>query len=317
MGMGVAEAIPGVSGGTIAFLTGIYERLIKAIRNVDGALLRLILRGQWKASFQRVDGMFLVSLFIGMTVGLIVSVFAISWFLENYPTVVWGFFFGLIASSAVWMLRGVHFESYMSWVILLLGVAVAFVIAQSAPAQGSKSLIYVFACGMIAICALVLPGISGSFILLLLGMYTLVINTVKSFLTTLALDDLLILVCFGLGCIIGLGLFVRMLNWAYLNYKEKVIILLCGFMIGSLWKIWPWRNPTLWLDENGLLHSDKPDFTNPYWMEEIRVLSEANVLPGQYDPGQPYLWATLLFTTAGALIVWLFPNPGYTSRSED
>ncbi len=174
--MGIAEIIPGVSGGTIAFVSGIYEQLINAIKSVSPVLLGVFRRegpgGVWKA----VDGPFLLLLLSGMAIGIVIGVFGVSWFLENYPPLIWAFFFGLIVASILYMGRQIESWGAVPIVLFIIGAICAYLITAIAPANGSNSLLFVFLCGMIAISALILPGISGSFMLLLLGMYQFIVQ---------------------------------------------------------------------------------------------------------------------------------------------
>ncbi|HAW19955.1 MAG TPA: DUF368 domain-containing protein [Flavobacteriales bacterium] len=241
MAMGMAEVVPGVSGGTIAFITGIYERLINVIKSIGPDLITAIrkdgLRGVWKA----MDGNFLASLLGGMVLGIVIGVFLITYLLATFPLLVWSFFFGLILVSA-WFV-GKQISSWNGQIIamLTLGAAVAYYITVAVPASGNPALWYIFFCGSIAVSALLLPGISGSFILLLLGMYTYIIPTVKEALKTFELDKLIILVVFGSGMLLGMIVFSRVISWTFKHHKDLTLAILTGFLLGSLNKIWPWQ----------------------------------------------------------------------------
>lgn len=244
MAMGIAEAIPGVSGGTIAFITGIYERLLSAIGNILGPKVVGRLRKEGlTAAFQEADGGFILQLGIGMVLGLGIAVFSITELLEAYPPVVWAFFFGLIISSAIYVARQIDKWSPVSILLLLVGTAVAYFLTTINPMAGSTNLLFVFLAGVIAISALILPGISGSFILLLLGMYTVVFQAVRG-LASGSIDNLIIVGIFGLGCLIGLALFSRVLSYTFKTFPNQTLALLTGFMLGSLNKLWPWREVT-------------------------------------------------------------------------
>lgn len=239
--MGMAEVVPGVSGGTIAFITGIYERLINVIKVLGPGLITAAkddgINGLWKA----LDGKFLVSLLSGMLVGLVIGVFLISHLLETYPLLVWSYFFGLIVVSALFVARQIGDWNGQIIFVMTLGAAIAYYITVAVPASGNPALWYVFVCGAIAVSALLLPGISGSFILLLLGMYTYIIPTVKSAISTFAMNDLIVLVVFGAGMLVGMMAFSRVISWAFANYRDVTLAALTGFLIGSLNKIWPWQ----------------------------------------------------------------------------
>lgn len=242
MAMGIAEVIPGVSGGTIAFITGIYEKLINTIKAFSPSLIKTFkndgVGGVWSA----VNGNFLISLMVGMAVGIVVGVFGVTHLLENYPQHLWGFFFGLIVASAIYIGRQVPKWSIKEVIGLLIGIAVAYYITVASPAQGNTALWYVFFSGMIAISALILPGISGSFILLLMGMYTVVLPEVRNALSTFETESLILVSVFAMGCLVGITTISRVLSWMFQNYNSLTLATLTGFMIGSLNKVWPWRN---------------------------------------------------------------------------
>lgn len=287
MAMGMAEVIPGVSGGTIAFITGIYERLLASISSFGGNLIGTFKSGGLKAVWSAIDGNFLVALLCGMFVGIVSGVFGITWLLDNYPPVVWGFFFALIIASSIYMIRMVESWNILSGVLLVIGIAVAYGITVLAPSAGNEALWFVFLSGCIAISALILPGISGSFILLLLGMYTIVIPAVKDMLKTFSTDSLLIVAVFGLGCITGVMVFSRLLTFVFKNFKDHTIAILTGFMIGSLNKIWPWR---VCVDEavvNG----------------KLKCLKEQNIMASAYE-SEPYVMGVVLAMILGVALVW-------------
>lgn len=240
MAMGMAEVVPGVSGGTIAFITGIYERLIFAIKSIDAELLKLIFSGRLVAAWKKIDGSFLLTLAIGMVIGIGVGVFVITWFLENKPLAIWSFFFGLILASCYIIGKDVDRWNWPVILSLILGAVLVYYVTVAVPMTGRTELWYVFLCGVVAISALLLPGLSGSFILLLLGMYTMIIPRVKEVLTG-DFSGLPILLSFAVGCVVGVLSFARILTWAFKNYKNTTLAFLTGLMIGSLNKVWPWQ----------------------------------------------------------------------------
>ena len=239
--MGMAEVVPGVSGGTIAFITGIYERLLNVIKSIGPVALKGWkedgIKGLWKA----VDGNFVLSLIGGMLVGIVIGVFLITHLLETYPLLVWSYFFGLIIVSALIVGKEISHWDGKKIMAIAFGAAVAYYITVAVPAPGNPALWFVFVSGMIAVSALLLPGISGSFILLLMGMYSYIIPTVKEALKTFELDKLIILAVFGGGMLTGMIIFSRVLSWTFKNYKDTTLAVLTGFLIGSLNKIWPWQ----------------------------------------------------------------------------
>lgn len=301
--MGIAEAIPGVSGGTIAFITGIYKRLLEAIGGILGPKVLGTLRKEGIVpAFQAADGGFILQLGIGMVIGLGIAVFSITELLEMYPPVVWAFFFGLIISSAVYVVRQIERWSPLSIILLIGGTAVAYFLTTINPMSGSSSLIFVFLAGMIAISALILPGISGSFILLLLGMYTVVLNAVKDLASTPA-ESLPIVGVFALGCLIGLALFSRVLSYTFKTFPNQTLALLTGFMLGSLNKLWPWRN-ALTFRENSK-------------GEKVALLEET-VMPGNYEAltgNDAYLVPALIALVIGLVIVFVLDF--YAPKKED
>ena len=296
-GMGIAEVIPGVSGGTIAFITGIYERLILAIRAFGPGLPAAWKHGGLRGVWSHIDAAFLIPLFLGMALGLVAGLFAVTALMESHPPVLWAFFFGLIAASVVYIgnivgrWRGIHI------LFFLVAAGFAYWITQIVPVSGSTATYYVFFCGMIAICALILPGISGSFILLLLGMYTVIIPTLKELLIW-KLDDLLIIGVFGLGCLAGLALFSRLLAWTFNKFYKATMVILSGFMLGSLPKIWPWRNPNL------TTHDEKG---------ELVVLTETLVLPQNYHV-DPHVLLSLIALGVGVVLVILMSRANLDKR---
>lgn len=238
--MGMAEVVPGVSGGTIAFITGIYERLIFAIKSVDIELLRLIGKGKIAEAWKKIDGNFLVTLLTGMVIGIVVGVFTITWLLENEPIGIWSFFFGLILASCLVVGRDIDRWNASSIIALIIGTVLVYYVTIAVPSTGIEALWFVFVCGAVAISALLLPGLSGSFILLLLGMYTYILPKVKEVLSG-NLEGLSVLVTFAVGCLVGVLSFSRVLTWAFKNYKNTTLAFLTGLMIGSLNKVWPWQ----------------------------------------------------------------------------
>lgn len=239
--MGLAEVVPGVSGGTIAFITGIYERLIASIRRIDRQFLKLITKGKVKEAYAYIDAGFLLNLILGMVIGIVVGVFGVTHLLDAYPIRVWAFFFSLIAASSFVVARDIRHFTWQILLFILGGALFALWITSGQPiVQDKTNLLFIFVSGILAISALLLPGLSGSFILLLLGMYAVVIPAVRD---TLSGDtnQLSVVVFFALGCIVGVFTLSRVLHWGYLRFRDQVLAILTGFMLGSLNKIWPWQ----------------------------------------------------------------------------
>lgn len=233
--MGAADVVPGVSGGTIAFITGIYERLITAIKSIVPGL-KLFFKGRFKEFWISIDGTFLVCLVAGIATSLFSLAHLMTYLLDHYPIRLWSFFFGLILASTVFVARDVKWNWKTILAFLLFTVLAFFVTSpENAPLHSNDSdLWYIFLCGAIAICAMILPGISGSFILVLLGKYDFVLEAVKKF-------DIPVILVFLLGAIIGIISFSNILSWLFKHFKMITLAALTGFMFGSLNKIWPWK----------------------------------------------------------------------------
>lgn len=297
--MGVAEVIPGVSGGTIAFVAGIYEELL---RNIDGfrkAMIELPSKGL--SSFtENLNLRFLVALFLGMVVGIAIGVAVVTHMLEHYPPIIWGFFFGLIVGSSIYMLAQVK-VALKTIVWAIAGGVLAFGLGSLSYGVGSESPWFVFLSAAIAITALVLPGISGSFMLLMLGMYTFIIkDTIKGLTESIDADKILTLLAFGLGALTGLFSIARVLKWLFETYRDATIAVLTGFMIGSLPKIWPWRNANMWMDrDTGEILQSLPE--GP----DHKIISEILVMPGDYY-SDPYTLIACLTCVLGAAAIGLF-----------
>lgn len=295
LAMGIAEVIPGVSGGTIAFITGIYERLLHSIKTILGpGIFKAYRIGGVKEAWRQIDGTFLLSLMTGMVIGIIIGVFGVSHLLLNYPQLVWSFFFGLIMASAVLLFKQVGQWNVKTIAALVLTTIAALYYTLASPAEGIKELWFVFISGTIAISALMLPGVSGSFILVLLGMYGYVLGSVKLFLTELDITSGLVVIVFAFGCLIGLATFSRVLTWTFKHYYQVTMAALTGFLIGSLNKIWPWKAVVSWrTDSHG---------------EQVALL-EKSVLPAQYD-GNPMLLGCIFLTIVGFLAVIMIEKMG-------
>lgn len=291
MVMGAADAVPGVSGGTIAFITGIYEELIHSLKQCGPEAIKVLFRQGFSPMWKHINGTFLLTL-LG---GILFSVFTISrvvlFWLDVYPVMLWSFFFGLIL-AAIWSLIR-HIDEWKLNVIafFLLGTIAAYFITIITPSHIQPTGLSVFLSGMLAICAMILPGISGSFILLLLGMYTYILTAVKDL-------EFSILGLFAMGCIIGLLSFSRVLNWMFSSHRTLTLALLGGFMLGSLNKVWPWKNTI--------------EFTLNRHGKEIPLLQE-NILPTTFETltaQSAYLWYSIALMIFGAGIVLLLEKVG-------
>jgi putative membrane protein len=281
--MGAADVVPGVSGGTVAFITGIYDELLRSIGAVPNALGPL-LRGRVAEAWRIANANFLLILFAGILTSVLSLAKLITYLLEQHPIPVWSFFFGLILVSVHLVSKEIQQRSLSRLASLCLGIGFAYWITVAAPVQWSSSSISLFFAGAIAICAMILPGISGSFILVLLGLYPVVLGAVKAL-------DIGVMLVFAAGCLVGLLSFARLLSWVLQRWRDLMLAFLTGLMLGSLNKVWPWKETLTWrIDSHG-----------------ARVpLLEQNLLPGTYGDlsGQdPQLLLAILLAVAGIILV--------------
>ncbi|MEA4868163.1 MAG: DUF368 domain-containing protein [Bacteroidia bacterium] len=277
IGMGAADVVPGVSGGTIAFMTGIYEELIDSLRSIDHAAISLLLKGKVNEFWLKINGKFLLTLFSGILLSIFTLARLMGYLLIHHPVPLWSFFFGLIIASAIFILK--HIDKWRIPYVLALvaGIAIAAWISLVSPGETTEELWFVFVSGMIAICAMILPGISGSFILLLMGKYAFMMTAIKDF-------NIAVIVVFALGAGLGLISFSHFLGWLLKRYYKTTIALLSGFMAGSLVKVWPWKKPS------GL--AEGIDFpAMPSYYEQI-------------TGNDPQLFLAVLFLLIGVLLVW-------------
>ncbi|MFK7890181.1 MAG: DUF368 domain-containing protein [Granulosicoccus sp.] len=238
LAMGAANVIPGVSGGTIALITGIYERLINAIKSFDLAAARLLLKGDFSAAWNHVDGRWIFVLLSGVAVSIVSLARIFEYLLAEHERFTMAFFFGLILLSVLYVARQVQRWGATSWITLIMGVAIAITIATLAPASENDAALYVFFCGVLAISSMILPGLSGSFVLILMGNYALVLTAINNF-------SLNILFPLALGCGFGLVAFSHVLAWVFKRYADATLALMTGFVVGSLVVIWPWKNAVM------------------------------------------------------------------------
>ena len=240
MAMGAADVVPGVSGGTIAFISGIYEELLNSISSFNFSLINVFKNEGFKSVWIKVNGNFLVSLFVGILISVLSLAKLIESMLENHPIVIWSFFFGLVLASIIYIGKQITKWTKGSFLCLILGAILAFYITTLNPmVSANSSPWFLFLAGMIAICAMILPGISGSFILVLLGAYKPVLNALNT-------KDFVSIIIFLVGAVIGLLSFSRILKWLFSTYKNYTLATLTGFIIGSLNKIWPWKETISW-----------------------------------------------------------------------
>lgn len=282
--MGAADVIPGVSGGTIAFITGIYEELLHSIKSINKESLNSLVKFRLGDFWKEVNGNFLLVLGLGIVTSIVTLARLMTYLLEHFPIQVWSFFFGLILISAPLILRDIRKWGIGTILSTILGVIIAYYITVVAPAQTPNHLAFIFLSGSLAICAMILPGISGAFILLLLGKYEFILNALHEM-------NLSVILVFSSGCFLGLIGFSRFLSWILTNYRFPTLALLSGFMIGSLNKVWPWKEVlTYRVDQSG---------------QQVPV-TDHNILPSHYFDvvGQdPKLLQAILFVALGILLV--------------
>lgn len=279
MAMGAADVVPGVSGGTIAFISGIYEELITSLNNVNLSTLRTWKEKGFKAAWEQLNGNFLLALFSGIAISVVSLAKLISWLLENQPILVWSFFFGLVLASVFFVARDISRWTGAIILVFVLGALSAFFITSLPPADISESLPYFFLSGALAVCAMILPGISGAFILVLLGSYKTILDAVHE-------RNFLVLGIVMLGAIFGLLSFARLLKWMFRHYKNLTLALLTGFILGSLNKIWPWKKV----------------LETKIFGDKIVTVKEINVSPMNYEGDNQLVFSILLAILGFSLI---------------
>ncbi|WP_327018057.1 DUF368 domain-containing protein [Croceibacter atlanticus] len=277
--MGAADVVPGVSGGTIAFISGIYEELVTTISCINLGLLKEWREFGFSSMWKKANGNFIIALFLGIAISVFTVMRLANYLLENHPILIWSFFFGLVIAS-IWFV-GKQIPKWNAKIItaLVLGAAVAFYITTLPPITGTQSPFFLFIAGAIAVCAMILPGISGAFILVLLGAYKTISEAIHDF-------DFKTIGIVAVGAVVGLLSFSRVLKWLFLKYKAVTLAVLTGFITGSLNKIWPWKEilETVTVGDKDM------------------VIREQSVLPQHFD-GDPQLIFALLLMVAGFLLI--------------
>jgi putative membrane protein len=287
VGMGGANVIPGVSGGTIALITGIFERLINAIKSFDLKAIRLLLKGKLKEFSQYTDLWFLISVFLGVAVAIISLARLFDYLFEHYPYYIWAYFFGLVLASIYFVGKTISKWNLPVFVFLILGTAIAVIISILNPASPNDGFFYLAICGVVAVCSMILPGLSGSFVLLLMGNYQLVaIDAINN-------RDFGILLPVLIGAVVGLIAFSHLLSWIFKNYRNQTIALLTGFILGSLAILWPWQREEYLLDAAGnLILKDGEKIVSSY----------VKFMPDSFNGEVIGIIATAI---AGILSIWL------------
>lgn len=235
-GMGAANVIPGVSGGTIALLTGIFGRIIDCLNSLmEIETWKLVLKGQWKEFWKKIDGRFLVALFIGVVASIFSLAKLMEYVLNYYPVQTWAFFFGMIAASGLVMLMGIKEWKAVDVLWAVLGLVLGIAVCTLSPTTTPDDLWFIAIIGAIAICTMILPGVSGSFILLIFGKYEYIMNAVNEV-------NIPVLIALVIGCGVGILAFSKFLHWLLARFERQTMLVLLGFVIGSLVRVWPWSD---------------------------------------------------------------------------
>ena len=241
--MGAADVIPGVSGSTIAFITGIYDEFVGSIAKVDAEAVRLLLKGKIREFWNHINGWFLLSVVAGIGVSVISLAGLMQMLLNDHPIQTWAFFFGLIVASSLFILRGISGWKARDVLMVVLGTVLGVTVCTLSPTQTPDALWFIFLSGALAICAMILPGISGSFILLILGKYEYIMGVITGLVSGEDFTgNLLIMAVFMVGAVVGILGFSKFLHWLLARWHKETLIVLAGFIIGSLVKVWPWSN---------------------------------------------------------------------------
>lgn len=267
--MGMADVVPGVSGGTIAFISGIYEELLDSIRSVNATALKLLLRFRFAEFWCHINGRFLLPVLLGIAVAIFSLARLMTYLLVNHPIAIWSFFFGLIVASALLVARQIGRWDWRTLLAFVVGAVAAWWITVATPAETPNDWWFVMLSGAIAICAMILPGISGAFILLLLGKYQYIMHAVGEF-------NIPVIVVFVIGAAAGIISFSHLLSWLLKHWHDVTVAVLMGFMVGSLNKVWPWKETVeTYLDSHGV----------------AQPLVQTNIAPGTFEQltGQPSL----------------------------
>ena len=282
LAMGAADVVPGVSGGTIAFISGIYEELLETINSVNFNTLKILKNNGLNAMWKSINGNFLISLLFGIGISIISFAKLIKWSLENKPIMVWSFFFGLVLASVIYIAKQIKSWNALSVIALIIGAAIAYYITTLPPmVSSSSSGLFMFFAGALAICAMILPGISGGFILLLLGAYKPALDAIHD-------RDLKTILLLISGAIVGLLSFSRILKWLFDKYHNLTLAVLTGFVFGSLNKIWPWKK----IIESEMING------------KLKILQEESISPMSYQ-GNPEIGWALILAIIGFIVIIL------------
>ena len=296
MAMGAADVVPGVSGGTIAFISGIYEELIGTLNNINFSLLKHLKTQGLKSTWKKANGPFLLALLLGVFVSIVSLAKGVEWVLEHHPILLWSFFFGLILASIIYVGKQIKTtaKDYKLFFAMAIGAIIAYLITTINPSVASDTNLFLFFAGALAICAMILPGISGAFILVIIGAYAPVLEAINS-------RNLKTILIFGAGAVVGLLSFSKLLKWLFEKYHRMTLAVITGFMIGSLNKIWPWKTAlTFRINSKG-----------------IKVpLNEECISPISFD-GDPQLLQAIGLMVFGVLIILILEKISTTNKLDE
>jgi len=299
--MGAADVVPGVSGGTIAFISGIYEELIESINKVNLGVFKVWKKEGFKTAWKSINGNFLLALFSGIAISILSLAKLIKWLLHNEPVLLWSFFFGLVLASILYIAKQIKGWSTKIILAIIITSVLSYFITLAEPFASPDSPFYLLFCGFIAIIAMILPGVSGAFILLILGAYQTAIDTINNLVEGLSTgnmdlfkDAFLKFILLAVGAVIGLKVFSKALNWMFKHHKNLTLAILTGFMIGSLNKIWPWKKIL-----KTRINSEGTEVT----------LLDKSILPTSYD-GDNQLIMALIFIVVGFAAILILEGLG-------
>jgi putative membrane protein len=290
--MGAADLVPGVSGGTIAFISGIYEELISSLNAINLSLIKTIKTEGLKSTWEKINGNFLVAILLGIAISILSLSKLITWLLLEKPILVWAFFFGIVLASILFVIKKINQWKLGEFLGLIIGTFFAYQLTKLGALANSESMFYLFISGSIAICAMILPGISGAFILVLLGSY----NTVLQAINDKSIGKLAV---FMAGAIIGILSFSKLLKWLFKTYKSITLAVLTGFMVGALAKIWPWKKAlTYRINSKGI---NVP-------------LNEECISPLSFD-GNPQILSAIALMVFGFLMILILEKIGSKNKT--
>jgi len=304
--MGAADVVPGVSGGTIAFISGIYEELLESIDSISFTFFKIWKTEGFKKAWSSINGNFLLALFFGIAISIISLAKIIKWLLLNEAILLWSFFFGLVLASVFYI--GKQIRSWNTWIFItiIITTIASYFLTIAEPFASPDNNLYLLFCGFIGIIAMILPGVSGAFILLILGAYQTAINTVDDLFHSIITlnfelfkDAIIKFLMLALGAVFGIKAFSKLLNWMFKHYKNLTLAMLTGFMIGSLNKIWPWKKILSW-------RTNSKGIDVPF--------QEQSVSPFSFE-GDHQIMIAILLMTVGFLTILILEKLG--SKTND